>query len=1319
MAKMKHGLKATHRTWGGLFFAGALFWAGQANATDYIWTNAVNANWNITTAWTPSGSFPGQVAGTDSATFTQGVIRTVTVSASALLADGFFRNPTLTTALAINSGQTLTFTNSLWIADFVNSTGTVSRTLVGILAVTNATGAAQFVIGGQGNGTFTLGSAAAAGAGTYNLIANQMIVADSTGGRGTFLQSVAGSRMIVSNMTVGNAGVGTYTLSTTATNNVWGSLVLGGQAGGSGTVVMSGGFLAVTNNNPGVSPAELIVGQNGAGTFTLSGGSLLVDNLVVATNANSAGTFTWNTGGALTVNSLGAESNDGMAIFTNFLSATSGTPAQWGSNSVQVLNFNTNVVGVANFYNGLVLGARGTGVVNFGQSGVASTANLFVTNAAGNAQLIVGQNGAGTFALNAGSLTVNQLLATNVTGGVAGSGFYTNSLVSFAAGTTLTTSNAASAVAAHIVITSNTSFTINGIWNLNGGTNLLRTTSTDLSNVGTVFVGNAVSSGAVTVGRGAVWALGTNGGAFLNLTVGTGTGGNGNSLIITNGGKVFAGNGIIGTASRTNNQVWVTGSGSVWSNTGFISLGAGANAFGNQLTIGNSGQVFSATGYVGGPPAIASSVRSNTVTITDTGSVWMISGDLLVGHTPANVSGIPFSGENHVIVSNGALLVSANTYVGGHSGTGVRGTTNNTVTVTGAGSVWSNNAVLAIGSGVNTAQINASNAVIVGAGGFVFNNGAVELGRQNARENSLTVTGTGSVFQATGGILVGNGNGASGNYLVIADGGVLISGASTLGNNQNTSNTYARIEGPGSRWDLGSAALNIGGNPTSFNALLAVSNGATLISGDLAVGGGSSASSNRYDAGGLGQLSYSTNLAITVGAVAGRHANAITITNAIVQATSLTVGAASSSNNTALILAGGLLEANTLATGNNGAGNTITNRGGVFQFSSTTILVTTNGGIGSIAIDNGTISFRDVTVNLTNNWRGSGLTNMAWVGNNTLRLNNATATNTLAGGYSFNPNVGPTNYARLEMINGTTAVTGNGITVETGGTMLVSNTTATVAGVFTNAGSLSFVNARATFQSRVYNSGTSTMLNTFATFAGGVVNAGHWATDPTTNVFASFGLTNTVSGGITMAAGDVYVFTNTVTATPADFINISTNHLATDLTAGKFLFSGGLGLTQTLTVAGHDLGPAAATATNLAIASSSAPGYVNNFALGTLEVSNFSTVRVTDAFLELGTNDFLMAGLYLENLFLGENSLLIIATNVQVYFKNSNNWSLVNIRLENNQSSLFGGDDYDYNNAISGLHQLVVVPEPSVLLLLLGGCATLWTVRRRNSLPSR
>jgi len=83
----------------------------------------------------------------------------------------------------------------------------------------------------------------------------------------------------------------------------------------------------------------------------------------------------------------------------------------------------------------------------------------------------------------------------------------------------------------------------------------------------------------------------------------------------------------------------------------------------------------------------------------------------------------------------------------------------------------------------------------------------------------------------------------------------------------------------------------------------------------------------------------------------------------------------------------------------------------------------------------------------------------------------------------------------------------------------------------------------------------------------------------------------------------------------------------------------------------------------------------------------------------------LTAGLYLNNLLMGLDSLLVISSNVQVYFKSSNTWDTSNFKLEGNPT---------YDNAFNGLHQLVVVPEPGVLFLWLCGVATVYAARRRS-----
>jgi hypothetical protein len=205
--------------------------------------------------------------------------------------------------------------------------------------------------------------------------------------------------------------------------------------------------------------------------------------------------------------------------------------------------------------------------------------------------------------------------------------------------------------------------------------------------------------------------------------------------------------------------------------------------------------------------------------------------------------------------------------------------------------------------------------------------------------------------------------------------------------------------------------------------------------------------------------------------------------------------------------------------------------------------------------------------------------------------------------------------------------------------------------------------------------------------------------------------TLTASGYIQSSPGDLYIFTNGTT-TAGNFINLSTNKTQYDTFTAKFLFHNTLGLTQEFTVAGHDFRPPTSIATNATAALSmdltEFAGFSNNFALGTLEISDFSTVRVSDAFLGvpgLGTNDNLMAGLYLQNLFMGQNSLLIISTNVQVYFINSNNWTSANFVLE---------DNVGYDNSLNGLHQLLVIPEPAIVLLWLSGAITVYAARKRS-----
>ena len=203
-------------------------------------------------------------------------------------------------------------------------------------------------------------------------------------------------------------------------------------------------------------------------------------------------------------------------------------------------------------------------------------------------------------------------------------------------------------------------------------------------------------------------------------------------------------------------------------------------------------------------------------------------------------------------------------------------------------------------------------------------------------------------------------------------------------------------------------------------------------------------------------------------------------------------------------------------------------------------------------------------------------------GNNTFMLN--AASNTASGvsqTYTFDTGRGATNYANLALVNGQTAYRNGDVTIGTGGSLLVSNTSATVTGLLTNQGSANVVGSVATFSKGVINAGTITMQN--ATINGGITNlatgtVGGNGTLSSGNFFNAGTLT--LAGGQTLTLNSV-VFTNTATAVvlgnsgtllfnSSSFFNNSTNNLAWNLANGSTLvFSNGVNL---LSAASTDLG---------------------------------------------------------------------------------------------------------------------------------------------------
>lgn len=132
-------------------------------------------------------------------------------------------------------------------------------------------------------------------------------------------------------------------------------------------------------------------------------------------------------------------------------------------------------------------------------------------------------------------------------------------------------------------------------------------------------------------------------------------------------------------------------------------------------------------------------------------------------------------------------------------------------------------------------------------------------------------------------------------------------------------------------------------------------------------------------------------------------------------------------------------------------GNRIMNVGGIYQFSLSNPdqLGMTIGEFGSFSIENGTLSFRATAgANVhcgESGQRFDSATILAWLGNNTFRLNNASNTLAASQTYTFTTNSGPAHFAGLDLYNRSNYRNGD-VTLGDGGALTVSGGSSAVLG---------------------------------------------------------------------------------------------------------------------------------------------------------------------------------------------------------------------------------------------------------------------------------
>ena len=399
------------------------------------------------------------------------------------------------------------------------------------------------------------------------------------------------------------------------------------------------------------------------------------------------------------------------------------------------------------------------------------------------------------------------------------------------------------------------------------GTNTYLGATTISAGTLTVNGGQVTNTAGVTVGTlaGTVATLVvTNGGTVYStdrVTLGSVSGANSNRIQVTGTGSRldFGGKSLYFGAdfgkTVTGSCVVVENNGVV-TNVGGMTLGYGDYSAGNSVIVTNGGKLYGGAGSIG----YRQYVSNNWVYVGGNGAAWNVGGGLEIGHYTSGRC-------NYLLVDGGGIVTNVSTlYVGNYSGTAgnfmaitnggqvytksasaignASGANSNYVNVAGGNALWNlGNQTLAIGKTgatgnwmtVASGGILTNGSVTFGGLGSVCTNGgdAYLSGINLANSDSLWVFNGGTLHAtAAGNILYGNGTG------VLADAG------GTIDDGGKTATVVSVLSGAGALTKTGGGTLALTGangySGGTMNAAgtLVYSNSAALGSGTLAFRGG-------------------------------------------------------------------------------------------------------------------------------------------------------------------------------------------------------------------------------------------------------------------------------------------------------------------------------------------------------------------------------------------------------------------------------------------------------------------------------------------------
>jgi T5SS/PEP-CTERM-associated repeat protein len=367
--------------------------------------------------------------------------------------------------------------------------------------------------------------------------------------------------------------------------------------------------------------------------------------------------------------------------------------------------------------------------------------------------------------------------------------------------------------------------------------------ATDLTS-GTGIIGNQATADnnfAVVTGAGSSW-VNTGTGPIDGIIVGNF--GSSNNLTISAGATSQVQDVYMGRESgSTNNSMLITGSGSFLNITRFFDVGRfGAN---NTLTISAGGRIDTNHEIRIGGLAGAS---NNVATVTGSGSQWNSPGINM------RVGGDPTATNNHLVVTDNATLSTF------HIDLGYLGSNGNAISVSSGGTLTVSNDIFVGGTGDN-------NTLTISAGGTV-NPVHLYVGFDAGSDNNNLVVSGASAQLIMGGFM-DIGNKGAGNTMTISNGGKVQNGAEArIGARVGSANNTVVVTGAGSQWNSTGGMVVGADDATATGNRLHINDSASVTSTYLILGRTTGSGGTVSLAGGT----YTGSANVTIGAVAGVQA---------------------------------------------------------------------------------------------------------------------------------------------------------------------------------------------------------------------------------------------------------------------------------------------------------------------------------------------------------------------------------------------------------------------------------------------------------------